>query len=1494
VRFLRRLFAAGRSESARPTGTPAVLDGASAVAAIEARISDAAALHATYPASAAVRAWLKQERSRQLGVFDQTLTSLEAATTRSALASALGLTLTGQRTAAFASGADLAAATDLLTRAAGLNLPLVIHLVGRTVPRHGAATGGGHEAYHGAADTGTLAWCALNVQEAADLAIIARRVAEEALVPIVLLQDGASCAAAAQDLLLTGPAVLRDFVGDAGERIDTPTPSQRFVFGDSRRRLPRRHDLDLPMLVGAEGGAEAFALGAAAHAYGQREAQAALTRALDAFESMTGRRYDGAALHHVDDADTLLIVQGAAYEVATTVADHLRRAEGVKIGVLGVRFLRPLPANDIARACRGKQRVAVLERLPLPGAAGLLLREVQSACAANSDTNFINVSYGVGDLPLRAADLAQLARMLPTCAEKRLHLGLDFLQRSSRYPKRQAFLDALRGEAEDLQRQAVRADGPLDMAGGEAIALGVLRRAGAHEHLAGELAQLVHAVAAGHLRSRAGACPAPGGSTRLDEIRWSSEPLRDAGDEAPLDVLLCAAELSERDGPALRRLREGGTLLFVQAAAAESPIVSPQIIELARERNLSIRRVATNDVEPAREEALLAGAVGIIAGRVDNVQLDAKKLAAKREEALLDVPGDERAARLQALESARNAVTSIDSADLRVTDAPSRAASQASGLLKQFGRSDQTIDAVPRFFDQTAVLYQGGQTDELIADPYARFGDVPPATATFRTGPATMPLVEFDPATCDGNGRLWTSCPDGSILPVVISAKALLDVGLEMAAAQGKPADALRPVLNKIAKQVNRLAAKTQPPPTTARELLHAAFEEVSSGDAPAEQQAALAALVDQIGDLPLAHTAPFYDDAEQASKGSGELLCLIVNPHACRSPEHLVAACQGRGLKLVPRTKEAVERSERLCRLFEKLPDVSASTIERVREHPQVGPLAAMALSRYCAQSLLAGDDAEPASGPKLALRHVLTLTEFHLQPRLQQFLDELGRAREALAATIRELLAEALPTRDLDALAQGLQALARDEADLAGLIERVESASAGPAVDAARLRRLVDISRRLADLRWKIEEGPDGLGRARAGLALSAQSAAWAGRFPYNPFLIPVSADASGEAVSLARGLAEGQFQQVLTALRLLRWAKLEIDKPREAPHEAPKLAGLTYADLTAEERRLCPPLVLVGDGRSLATAELSQLLDALAGELPLKVVVLSDAAGEAGTSFGVEALDPAPDRERLDSALLAMLGRRAYVAQVSLAEPAHLAESVTAALTFAGPALVQAHAPSPQRHGFATERLFAQAELALRSRAWPIFAFDPAGEGVFGALLSLSGNPEPRDMLSADESRTLTPIDWAVTEARFADHFEPLPENASQPTPVHEYLQLEPGQRADRTPFVEKPGGETPQRLRVSDRLIRDADNRLRFWRVLQELAGEVTPFTDKVRRDAETDLEAEKQAKLEEITREYEAKLAEAENAHEADAVARLKQQLMVMAGFPGLRGNGGRT
>ncbi|HLE83657.1 MAG TPA: hypothetical protein VJG13_04895, partial [Thermoanaerobaculia bacterium] len=359
ARRLYRRLAGARPEAVHP-GTPSAADGAAAVARAE---ELAGAVFAA------------------------------GATGRSRLASAMGLAAAGERAAVLLTGAELTEAVDLLATAADRRLPLVVHWV---------AGAGGHAPLHAATATGALVLVAADVQEAADLAWIARRAAEEALLPAVVAEDGAETWASVQDVLLPDAASAARILGGPGDPIHAPTRAQELLFGRHRRRAVRWHDPARPMasgtLFGAPSGTGAATLAAAGRrAYLDGEAAAALERAFEAFGGETGRRYQALTGLRIERAGLVLVAAGATAGTAAAVAE--RQGENCpRVGVVALRCLRPFPEARLAELLRWSPAVAVVERQDAPLAEdGPLAAAVRAALWRREDRRQPGAGRSGGD-----------------------------------------------------------------------------------------------------------------------------------------------------------------------------------------------------------------------------------------------------------------------------------------------------------------------------------------------------------------------------------------------------------------------------------------------------------------------------------------------------------------------------------------------------------------------------------------------------------------------------------------------------------------------------------------------------------------------------------------------------------------------------------------------------------------------------------------------------------------------------------------------------------------------------------------------------------------------------------------------------------------------------------------------------------------------------------------------------------------------------------------
>ena len=1515
LRLLKRMLGTASRTEGPYAGNPTVLDGNTAVVVTEAGISEVAGLGASFPAQAADLAWCAEQWRHGTNLAGSPLGTQTTEGPRGALAAAMGLAMAGVRATSFLSGPDLSDAGTLLTAAAGRRLPLVIHLSMRALAGHAPTLGSGHQAIHLAGDSGPFLFTAANVQEAVDFTLIARRVAEQALIPGLVAMDGEQTALSVQEVRLPPSGLIDDFLGWPGDQIPAPTPAQKLLLGEQRRRVPRWHNPDRPVMLSGLQAPEVWGSAkAAGRAFFDDDLAQCVDDAFEQFAEQTGRLHRRLSAYRVEAAKLILVAQGAAIETLEALADHLRSKHRMKVGVLGIRCLRPFPGAEIARLLGNGARVCVLERLDAPLATDPpLLREVRAAVdhalendRFGADTypgysavkekqrpRFLSVAYGLGGFPLRGADLVTLCLGLERIKRPQVYLGINFAQTSSVYPKRQVLLDRLRRSYPGIVDLGLyNASASPDLRPDDALTLAVHRLSGgAGEGFMPDMAAFLHRLSGGELRGRPALFTDSWGEYGIDRLTFATAGLRDPGDETPVDLALLATDSGLQGLCPHRGLGRGAALLVQSALPHERLWIRlPGATRTAlKEADVRLYRIPPpKDPASASDEYLLGAAFAVLM-ETGLLEITRRRLLGAREE-LLRQTVTEAAQHLAEFEAGVKQVQAIDISRLPLEPARvTRAADdEAPALVRQLGNIDDAYDSLPRFWDQVGVLYSQGNTAELAPDPYLAIGAVPPLSASFRDlSPLRKELPVFEPGLCTGCGACWSACPDAAINALVISPSRLLDAGIRKTGA-----DALRPIASKLATGIAELCRSPDTAASTVEDLITRAYDKIKGKSPfPEDRKSAIESSLEQLltdlGCLPVAVTAPMFVDPENRDRGSGELLMLAVDTEGCKGCGICIQCCEPGALQIARQSSHSLSQARRIQKAWHQLPDTELATIQRLGQQPEVGMAAAAALAPGAGLAVVGGDGAEPGSGAKLALRLTLAVVEARQAPRFEDFLRQVNTTREKITGLIRNILADALPADDLDALARGLQNIDSRQADMTTLIGEAEEQAIDNAIDAARLRRLVDLARDLGDLAWRLSTGRQGMGRARLSLVLSPDSmVGWASSFPHNPFSGPVTLDSTGDGAQLAAGLLEGQLRQATEGFVLMRKARVELERAADATRAWSNLEALTWRDLDDDERALCPSLLLVGDSSLLGGRGLGQVAWILGNDLPIKILLLADLDLGLSRQADLEAPLSKVDDVTIDLGLLALAQRRACIAQTSIGSTPHFSGSIQSAFDFPGPALLHVHAPSPARHGFAPDQTLRRAQAAVAARVFPLFRYHPQAEGVFGSRISLDDNPAPRDpWVMTPEGTPVSPALWALDERRFSDYFLPLKEGTAEPVTLTEYLKLSNKERSQRTPFVDlvDAGGEA-QRLQVDERLVAVSAERYQVWRMLQELAGLVTPFTARVQREAEARVAAEREAELNTQAADYEMQIRDLRNAFQEETRQEMRERLMQLAGY----------
>jgi pyruvate/2-oxoacid:ferredoxin oxidoreductase beta subunit/Pyruvate/2-oxoacid:ferredoxin oxidoreductase delta subunit len=284
----------------------------------------------------------------------------------------------------------------------------------------------------------------------------------------------------------------------------------------------------------------------------------------------------------------------------------------------------------------------------------------------------------------------------------------------------------------------------------------------------------------------------------------------------------------------------------------------------------------------------------------------------------------------------------------------------------------------------------------------------------------------------------------------------------------------------------------------------------------------------------------------------------------------------------------------------------------------------------------------------------------------------------------------------------------------------------------------------------------GPDAMGI----VAATGCNSVFGSTYPFNPYLVPWTNSLFENAPAVASGIRLGWDQ---------------------AGHP---------------ERRLW---VMGGDG-AMYDIGFQALSRMVASGADIKVLVLdtqvySNTGGQASTaSFGGQvtklsafgaAIHGRPE-PRKELGRILMAHGDVYVAQTTPAHLNHFYRSVMEANEYPGPAVIVVYSACMPEHGIADDAASHQARLAVDSRAFPLFTYDPRRGERMRDRLSLQGNPAMREDWSS--TPTGEPVDFlafARTEGRFAPHFGP-------------------------------DGEPTPQ-------ILETQRDRLANWHTLQELAG-----------------------------------------------------------------------
>ena len=234
---------------------------------------------------------------------------------------------------------------------------------------------------------------------------------------------------------------------------------------------------------------------------------------------------------------------------------------------------------------------------------------------------------------------------------------------------------------------------------------------------------------------------------------------------------------------------------------------------------------------------------------------------------------------------------------------------------------DGTVFDPARFWQSVGYLYDRGQPDATLADPYLATGILPARSSAFRDmTPYRLRMPSWLPGSCTGCGVCWTQCPESALPSTVRTPSQLVDSAMQWCERHGEPFVQLKRLAGNLATFATRTVVRKGPQPyESLAAVLSDAFarliEKASlDGDKLVAARAEFERLIAAIDRFPVAATDAFFSTPEGAGAGSGTPAVDRAQSHELQRVRHLCRRMpRGRPRMDEPDTRTRGGRARRL-----------------------------------------------------------------------------------------------------------------------------------------------------------------------------------------------------------------------------------------------------------------------------------------------------------------------------------------------------------------------------------------------------------------------------------------------------------------------------------------------------------------------------------------------------------------------------------------------------
>jgi pyruvate ferredoxin oxidoreductase alpha subunit len=305
----------------------------------------------------------------------------------SVMACLVGAAHAGARTFTATSGQGLALMHEVLHWAAGARLPIVMVNVNRAMSPPWTMWCDQGDSFS-QRDTGWLQFYCESNQEVLDTIIMAYRISEKVLLPVMVCLEGF-------------------FLSHTYEQVDIPDIKEVDQYLQPYK-AKFKLDIEDPHSFNAHFLPEIYMEHRMKMQQSMEEAKGVAKEVDKEFGQVFGRSYGIMEEFLTEDADILLVTCGTITGAARAIVDEYRK-KGEKVGLLKMRMFRPFPSDDVRQVLTKARKVLVIDRNISLGATGILSQEVRSALQTQGEgTSVFGFIAGLGGRDVTPENLQEM------------------------------------------------------------------------------------------------------------------------------------------------------------------------------------------------------------------------------------------------------------------------------------------------------------------------------------------------------------------------------------------------------------------------------------------------------------------------------------------------------------------------------------------------------------------------------------------------------------------------------------------------------------------------------------------------------------------------------------------------------------------------------------------------------------------------------------------------------------------------------------------------------------------------------------------------------------------------------------------------------------------------------------------------------------------------------------------------------------------------------